>query len=513
MEQSIFTPASPVQSLMVQRASDTQITVIGGAAGSGKTTIMNHLPLLVVDDPRSTVALYRETNPMLEDGFWPNGRELWENLPSWVDDSLKPRTIREQKKEIILNNGVRIKYKQCADPKQAKKDAQGQETTMYLLDEATQLNYDFIEYLMSRLRSRSSHFSRMIMSCNPDPDHPIRQLIDWYIDEDGYPIRDRDGIIRYFYKIDGEAIWANSKEELAEKTGILDKTEWDAKFLSFSFVSATIDDNPIMDEVNPTYRAYLEGLNPVDKAQLLHGNWEARPKGANYFEREWVKEINSKDVPVNTVKCRPYDLASSERSQVNKFPDPTACIRMEKDKFSNIYLKGEYHSEFYDDLHEVYGQFCKRSGDRDNHIIKQAEWDGDEVVIVLPVDPGAAGKTAYESMAKNFSQEGFIVKPDPTPNNKSKLTRFQPFGTAAENGFIFVVVDTFDRKTLDFIYKQLEAFDGERSTASRKDEFPDVCATGFNYLMKARIHKAFTAPTGMTSRTNSLTKLHTTIRR
>lgn len=232
---------------------------------------MNHLPLLVVDDPRTTVALYRETNPMLEDGFWPNGREIWENLPDWVDDGIKPRTIREQKKEIILNNGARIKYKQCADPKQAKKDAQGQETTMYLLDEATQLDYDFTEYLMSRLRSRSKHFSRMVMSCNPDPDHPLRTLINWYIDEDGYPIPERDGVVRYFYKIDGEAIWADSKEELAEKTGIHDKEQWEAKFLSFSFVSATIDDNPIMDEINPSYRAWLEGLNPTDKAQLLYG--------------------------------------------------------------------------------------------------------------------------------------------------------------------------------------------------------------------------------------------------
>lgn len=239
-------------------------------AGSGKTTIMNHLPLLVVDDPRTTVALYRETNPMLEDGFWPNGREIWENLPDWVPNAVKPKTIREQKKEIILNNGARIKYKQCAVPKQAQKDAQGQETTMYLLDEATQLDWDFTEYLMSRLRSRSKHFSRMILSCNPDPDHPLRNFIDWWIDEEGYPIRERDGKIRYMYKLDGNAIWGNSKEELSEVTGIPEE-DWDTKFLSVSFVSATIDDNPIMDEINPTYRAWLEGLNPTDKAQLLHG--------------------------------------------------------------------------------------------------------------------------------------------------------------------------------------------------------------------------------------------------
>lgn len=31
MNKSVFTPASPIQALMVQRAMDTQILVIGGA--------------------------------------------------------------------------------------------------------------------------------------------------------------------------------------------------------------------------------------------------------------------------------------------------------------------------------------------------------------------------------------------------------------------------------------------------------------------------------------------------
>ena len=454
---------------------------------------MNHLPLLVVDDPRTTVALYRETNPMLEDGFWPNGRELWENLPAWVPDAIRPRTIREQKKEIILNNGARIKYKQCADPKQAKKDAQGQETTLYLLDEATQLKWEFTEYLMSRLRSRSKHFSRMVMSCNPDPDHELRSFIDWWIDEDGYPIRERDGVIRYMYKFDGEALWGSSKEELAEKTGVPEK-DWETKFLSVSFVSATIDDNPIMDEINPTYRAWLEGLNPTDKAQLLYGNWDARPQGANYWRREWVKEITTNDMPADVICCRAYDLAATERSQANKNPDPTACGKLYRDSNNHFYMAGEYHKDFYDDVMGVYGQFCKTSGDRDNHIIKQAEMDGDDCLIILPIDPGASGKSAFNSMSSRIIQEGFSCKPDPMPINKSKLTRFQGFATACEIGKVSILVDTFDKKTLEFIRKQLEAFNGERSTASRKDEFPDLFATAFNHLSRQRIIKAFSVP-------------------
>lgn len=75
----------------------------------------------------------------------------------------------------------------------------------------------------------------MVISCNPDPDHKIKELIDWHLDEDGYPIPERDGVVRYFIRRDGEFIWGSTKEELIEVYG--DK----CRPLSFTFISATID--------------------------------------------------------------------------------------------------------------------------------------------------------------------------------------------------------------------------------------------------------------------------------
>ena len=89
--------------------------------------------------------------------------------------------------------------------------------------------------------------------------------------------------------------------------------------------------NPIMMEINPSYLAFLEGLNEVDKAQLLYGNWDARPQGANFWMRQWVKPIYLNEVPRNIITCRAYDLAATERSQAVPFPDPSACIQMAKD--------------------------------------------------------------------------------------------------------------------------------------------------------------------------------------
>jgi energy-coupling factor transporter ATP-binding protein EcfA2 len=233
----IFEPASKKQELMIKRASDTQIVCIGGAAGSGKSTILNHLPTLVIDDPNTNCVLYRRTNPQLEGGLWPNGRDIYENN---MPPNMKPR-IRDQKKEIIFPNGAKIKYQQAENTGKAKHDAQGQEVTLYGLDEATQFEWSFIEYLFSRLRSKSRHFSRLVMSCNPNVDHELRKIIAWYIGEDGYPIPERDGKIRYFVMEGGEFVWGNSREELGEKLNIPEE-RWESKILSFSFVSGTIYD-------------------------------------------------------------------------------------------------------------------------------------------------------------------------------------------------------------------------------------------------------------------------------
>lgn len=225
---------------------------------------------MVVDDGKSNCIMYRRTNPQLDGGFYPNGRAIWKGLPPDAPDWLKPKSIREQKKEIILGNGAKIKYQQAENTAKAKDDAQGQEFTLITVDEATQHDFEFLEYLMSRLRSPSRHFSRMIMSCNPSPDHEIRTLISWYIGEDGYVIPERDGVVRYFFTEGGNYFWGDSREELGTKYDIPEE-RWEEKILSFSFVSGTIYDNPIMMELNPSYLAFLEGLNEVDKAQLLHG--------------------------------------------------------------------------------------------------------------------------------------------------------------------------------------------------------------------------------------------------
>ena len=349
--------------------------------------------------------------------------------------------------------------------------------------EATQFEWSQLEYMMSRLRSESNHHSRMVMSCNPDPDHKIRSLIEWYLDEDGYPDQSKDGVIRYFIRVDGDFIWGDTRQELIDKFG----EECDP--MSFTFVSGTIYDNPVMLKNNPSYLSFLRGLNPVDKAQLLDGCWYVRAEGANYFKRGNLVRVANK--PLNAMWARGWDVASQTVTTNNKDPDFSANVKLGKCQDGYYYLVGDHCEENKDSLLNQYGRFRERPGERDKIMVKQGRHDGADCTIVLPVDPGAAGQVAYQEAAKRVLEEGLRVAKDPAPSNKDKLTKATPFFNAVEAGLVRVVESTFDKPSLEVLYKELERFDGSRSGRSvdAKDDYVDSAATSFNFLAQSRVKR------------------------
>ena len=456
-----------------------QIFITGN---SGKSYILQLVPLLFADDPRTQCLMLRRTTPQItgQGGIWDTAKGIYYNLPK----EARPR-IRDRALEAIFPNfqtgtcdGMKVKYSHC-QLESDKHNFQGLQLTVIGVDEATQFEWSQLEYFMSRLRSESSYFSRIIMSCNPDPEHKIKELISWHLDEDGYPIPERDGVVRYFIRRDGDFIWGSTKEELEEIYGK------GCRPLSFTFVSATIYDNPIMMETNPDYLAFLEGLDPVNKAQLLHGNWNVKAQGNNYFKRENLVKVT--ELPAKLTLARGWDLASQEVTAQNKTYDFSCGIKLGKCPQGYYYLLGDYIKENYDELLDEYGRFRKRVGERDRIITQQAYHDGPDCVVVLPVDPGAAGKTAFECMAKRFIDDGVRVQKDPTPTNKNKLTRFAPFADAVEAGLVRVYTPSFDTKSFNSLCEELEKFDGARSSAGRRDDRVDAVATAFNYLSQARV--------------------------
>lgn len=358
-------------------------------------------------------------------------------------------------------------------------------------------------------------------SCNPDCSSWVFNWVKWYLDEDGYPNESKCGKIRYFVIFDNEPIFADTPEELAELYPELcyvdDPETGEKKYvapMSFSFVNGTIHDNQELIRKNPKYLSNLKAQTKVNRMRLLDGNWLAREEGANYFQRNWLVEVDK--FPADAKCCRAWDKAASEPSESEPNPDYTAMSPRMYMYEGLYYIVWDCHPDLYDikdskratELTKVYGRFRLRSGERDLQILKQAKWDGKKCHIIFPIDPGAAGKVEYEHSAKMFTQEGFIVKKDPMPNNKSKLLRFQPFANACQNGLVRIVKSSFPNKeTYEKYMSELESFNGERSTSTRKDDFADSTASAFNYISKMKTIRDFVLPTSVAGNTTLINTL------
>lgn len=166
---------------------------------------------------------------------------------------------------------------------------------------------------------------------------------------------------------------------------------------------------------------------------------------------------------------------------------------MYKSKDGFFYIVGDHHPDIHDKKDpDVLGRFRERIGARDALILKQAVHDGADCSVVFSQDPGSAGVQEFQESAKKLIEQGFSVHKDPMPPINSKLTRFAPFSSACENGLVYIVESTFNKQTLEAFYKELEAFDGERSTRLRKDDYPDSAASAFNFLCKKKVIPSFT---------------------
>ena len=466
--------------------NNAQILVIGGAVAGGKSYVLNMIPLRYVDCPNFNGIMFRRTTVQLkgQGGMWDCSNEIYNQLPKHNRPNMRDYDLT-----ATWKNGAKMKFSHMEHEKN-KIDHQGLQYTFIGMDEGTHFSWTQTEYLMSRLRSSSKHPSRMVISCNPDPDSWLYPMIEWYLDSEGFPNPKKDGVIRYYVRKDGEFKWSSDKKELIDRYS----TKWKkARPISFSFISSTIYDNPICIAENPEYLDFLEGLNKIDKARLLHGNWKVRLVGANYFQRDKIQKLNS--IPLLANCCRAWDKASTEPNDNNKFPDYTACIKMYKTENNDFIATGEFDVSNHDAIEpEIFGKFRHKPGQRDNIILKQAKYDGTDCKVIMPVDPGAHGLTEYIESAKKLAIHGFVVKKDVVAPQKSKLQKFVPFSAAVDNGFVYIVESTFNKKTLDAIYSELEAFDGERSTNSRKDDWPDVFASAYNFLTKETVIPQFTLP-------------------
>jgi len=427
-------PASPRQEDFL--LSDADITVFGGAAGSGKSYVGLMTPLLFVSDPNFRGVIFRRTMPEITagGGLWDTARQMYKNFDRRV-------TFKEKEKTVVFPSGATLKFSHLEMEKD-KYSHQGAQYTFVLFDEGTHFTETQVDYLRSRIRSANyTHKTQMKITCNPDYDSFLRRWVEWYLDPiTGVPLPEKAGVVRYFKRQGDEYIWANSREELIELYG-------PKGIKSFKFIPANIYDNPPLMENNPDYVDTLESLGRVEKERLLHGSWFARAQDSGYWKKEWVEMIPQRPLRVKK-RVRAWDISGSLPSETYPNPDWTVGVLMSLDE-EDTYIVEDV-SRFRDRFQGVFQE-----------IVRCAKQDGTDTQIIIPADPGAAGKAYAQQLVRDLADLGYYSKVKTT--NQNKLTRFAPYTSVSEAGFVKLVTGQWNDTYID----ELESFDGSRN---KKDD-------------------------------------------
>lgn len=328
-------------------------------------------------------------------------------------------------------------------------DWQGAQIPLIGFDELTHFSEKQFFYMVSRNRSTSGIPGYIRATCNPDVDSWVRDFIDWWIDEDGYPIKERSGKLRWFIKNNDEIIWADSKKEITDLYGpkALPK--------SLTFIPSLLQDNVILMEKDPSYLANLRALSRVDRLRLEKGNWNVRASAGMMFRREWFQVLDA--IPAGWISAvRFWDRAGTKPNPENKDPDWTRGLKLLR------YPNGKFLVADLKSMRDTPGQV-------EGFIRNVASHDSSNVRIVSQQDPGSAGVSEaahFVRMLAGFDVRTIII-------SKDKLTRAKPVSAQCEAGNIDVLRAPWNE---DF-FREIENF-----PESKHDDIVDVLSGSFNQL-------------------------------
>lgn len=243
-----------------------------------------------------------------------------------VDEAIKiysdiGRMKISENPRLTFDSGAFIDFTHMADqsPETVLERVRGWAYSVIYIDEGTTFTWNTIRLLMSRNRSAAEWSGKIRIACNPKKSSWLRQWVAWWVDDGtGYPIPDRDGVVRYFY-IKGENVdsveWGNTKEEVYEKCkyqidAILQKMNtketphtYEELIKSATYYSGILSDNKALLRNEPGYLGSVAAMGEKQAAANLLGNWNIDP---DEDENIPIPRETSKAVFIND-ECRNGD--------------------------------------------------------------------------------------------------------------------------------------------------------------------------------------------------------------
>lgn len=328
---------------------------------------------------------------------------------------------------------------------------QGAEIPWIGFDELTHFSENQFFYMLSRNRSTSGVKPRIRATCNPDPDSWVRRFIDWWIGEDGFPVKERAGKTRWFIRINDTITWADTAEELHELYGR--GPEIHPK--SVAFIPAKLEDNKILMEKDPAYAGNLLAMNRVDRMRLKEGNWNVRASAGMLFQRAWFPVVDA--IPAGWIDCvRFWDRAATKPSETNRDPDWTRGLLLFK------YPNGKFCVSDLKSMRDTPGRV-------EELVTNVASHDTSSVKIRSQQDPGSAGVSEAEHFVRMLS--GYDANCETMP--RDKITRAKPVSAQAEWSNIQILRAPWNEE----FFTELENF-----PEGAHDDIVDVLSGAFNEL-------------------------------
>lgn len=441
MEEIKIGPQPGPQTAFLSTSAD--IAIYGGAAGGGKSFALLLEPLRHYNNQKFGGVVFRRSTVQVrnEGGLWDESVGIYRPLNGHP---------REAFLEWEFPRGSRMKFAHLEHEKTVY-DWQGSQIPYIGFDELTHFTEKQFFYMLSRNRSASGVSGYVRATCNPDADSWVRTLIDWWIGDDGYPIKERAGIIRWFIRVDDEIIWADTKQELIAKHG----EEQQPK--SLTFIPSSVRDNKILMDKDPAYLSNLMALSRVERLRLLGGNWNVRPSAGTIFQRGWFEVLECMNAHI-LQNVRYWDRAATKPNEENKDPDWTVGVRMHK-IHTGIWVVD--HVVRMRDTPLKIEQLVKNT----------ALQDGYSIPICIEQDPGSSGVADAENYVRLLA--GFNVRVRKPA--KDKVTRALPASAQVEAGNIKVVKAGWN----EAFFGELENF-GEDCTGH--DDQVDAFSGAFNEL-------------------------------
>ena len=428
--------------------SNADIVIYGGAAGGGKTYALLLESLRHRNNETLKCVIFRKTleDAMGEGGIWSDTESIFPVLGAksnlqkhrWTFPDIKrlnSKNPKIKKKETIRPSGATISFSGLQYEKDKYK-FQGRQIALIMFDELTHFSKSQFFYMLSRNRLGTGAYGirpYIRATCNPDPDSWVKHFIEWWIDEKGFAIPERSGIIRYFVRVGNDLEWFDSNEEALQAYP-------KKKAISFTFIPSSLQDNPALLAKDPDYISRLQSLSYVDQMQLLGGNWKVKASSGDYYKRENIPILLEKPDDIQIV-CRYWDRAATKESEKNPDPDWTSGTLMGKTKRNSyIWLDQKRKRDKPTPILELIKECAK----------KDFEEYGYKYFIGLEQDPGSAGVSEIEWLTRELA--GFQIKIFKA--TKDKVTRQKPLSAQVGIGNVSMLKGDWNESLLE----ELESF-------------------------------------------------------